>query len=160
MRTPGGRDVVQQARELVESLHLDAVAREEGAQSRQRVRVHRAGGRPGDVRQMAEDAIEVDLVRTHEQMRERVQAQVRVGRRRRRAVEVDLDRHHVHGDGATRVGHREMVERVRRQLRIEPERDASGSGGGEPRVEHGSVFGGRREADAPHPSFFGHGGQR
>ncbi len=60
MRTPGGRDVVEQARKLVETLHLDAVALQVGAQTGEVVGVDRTGRRPGDVGQVREDAGQID----------------------------------------------------------------------------------------------------
>ena len=56
----------------------------------QRLRQHRADRRPGDVRQHAEEAVEVDRVRHREPVAQQVQAQVGVGDVRGRRVEVDL----------------------------------------------------------------------
>ena len=74
-----GHDVVEQPRELVDAVRRDAGALQGRAQAREVVGVHRAGGRPGDDRQVGEDAVEVDRVRRDEQVAQQVQAQVGVG---------------------------------------------------------------------------------
>jgi len=60
----------------------------------------RPEARPRDVRQHAEDAVEVDLMRAHEAVREQVQAQVRVRDVGGCGVEVDLATDHVDADAA------------------------------------------------------------
>ena len=73
-----GDDEVGHARELVDALDGDAGLLQAGPPGAQGVGVHGARVRPRDDRQMAEDAVEVDRVGLHEQVREQVQAQVRV----------------------------------------------------------------------------------
>ena len=52
----------------------DARALQAGARGLQHRGVHGAGGGPGDDRQVAEDAVEVDAVGGDEQVRQQVQA--------------------------------------------------------------------------------------
>ncbi len=158
MRTPGGRDVVEQARELVEALHLDAVAQEERAQAG---RGRRDASGPAFVQatfgRWPKMPSRFDLVRAHEPVRERVQAQVGVGGRGRGGVEVDLDRDDLDRDrAARRRAPRGARARPGGMAGSKPERDAARRRRREPGVEHRPVRRRRRESDTPDPSLVAH----
>ncbi len=98
---------------------------------------------------MREDAVEVELVGAHEPVGERVEAQVCVGGRCGRRIQIDLDGDRLDDDGATRILTGELVEpRGGALLRSRPR-----VGWGVPGVEDGAVGGRRCEAFAPDPSL-------
>ena len=100
--------------------------------------------------------VEIEVVRLHEAMRQRVQPQIGVRRRCRRCIEVDLDGHDVDRDRPSRIGDGEALEVLRRHRRVESERDRPDLRLGIPGVQDRAVCRGRREADAPHPSLIAH----
>ena len=137
---PGGHDVVRHARELVHAVHLHGAA---GTQPRPRqLEVgDRAGSvvRPHHVGEQPEDAVEVELVRPRQAVREGVQAQPRVRGGGRGGVQVDLQLDDGLRGPAVRVVRGEGAQGVAQRGVRSGER--AGHGGGEPHVQDGAVGG-------------------
>ena len=98
IRTPGGRDVVGHLRELVDRDDRQLAVQRAGAEAGgvEVGGVDRAAVGPGDVRQDAEDPVQVDGVGLGEPVAQQVQAQVGVVRVLRRVGEVLDDRQDRH----------------------------------------------------------------
>jgi hypothetical protein len=154
----GRHDVVGHPRELVHRVDRE---RHAGAAEAQPHFVdlggmHGAVTAPRDVRQDAEDPVEVEAVRPDQPVREQVQPQVGVRSVARRRVEIldDAD-HRLRADGAALVARgsvHELGRRLVRRVRTEARR-------GIPGVQHG-VAGDRRQAGAPGASCLAHRARR
>ena len=109
----GGDDEVGHPRELVETVHGDWTAGEELGAGRLEV-FGRAGaeGRPHDVGDMTEDAVEVDIVGSHDAVGQRVQTQVGIGRRGGTGVEIDRGRDDLGTGAASLIGAHQGVEAI------------------------------------------------
>ena len=146
IRTPPGSDVVDHPRELVDAVDGDVPVRRAQPPPR-RLEVGdgaRAGAGPDDVRQDAEDPVQVDRARRDEAVAQQVQPQVGVRRVGRRRVEVDLDPAELDADVADVVGALRLLPRGGGRLV---------GGGAQPRVP-GSRCRARRVACTvarPHP---------
>ena len=154
IRTPGGRDVVDHPRELVDAVHRDRAAPPQPGSHRLEA-VHRARPEvgPHHVGQDAEDPVDAGAVRLDQPMGQQVQPQVGVvgvgglvvQRRDHRAHHDDVDVAVLVAAGQLgqlggNLGHRQP-HGARRAV-------AGQLGRGEPRVEDGSVGGDGRHADA------------
>src|SRR5699024_719862 len=99
--------------------------------------------------------LEADRVRRHQEVREQVQSQVRIGRGRYGCAQFDLDLDDLELNTATLVRSRLALERCAHRRRVAVRETAEGRGG-EPGVENGAVGGARGEADAGGPERVSH----
>ncbi len=147
------RATVGEARELVEPLELDAVPLELREGARRGLGMHRAGGGPRDVGEVPEDAVEVDFVGAHEQVRQRVQTEVRVSRRGGGRIDVDGEGDRLDDDIASLVRPGRGLQRRDGGIQVV---GVAEDGVREPGVEHRPVGGPCREAGSADASFVAH----
>ncbi len=152
----GGHHVVGHPGELVHPVHrqVSAGGPLDHPQLVHPLRWARPGGRPGHVGQLAEDAVEVELVGSHQAVGEQVQPEVRVGRVLDRVVQRADHGDHLHGtqtgQGPVTERGRRQVEHVRLVLAGDQRQLAQAQLAGRvPGIEHLLVCGDRSQADAP-----------